>query len=167
MACILTDAHRYNNGEKRPKIPKEPMCVPVKLHKKQVRKWSVLLVLLIAAPIAFVFYLSGIENETERSDKTALFGAVSAAVFTCAMVGLQENQEKVYAKLRNPMRNPQGYTYQGRVLSPADPHYQLHLHYYNMNGTWELPDEVERSGFMGQGGFSGFGANGAGSFFGG
>jgi hypothetical protein len=54
-------------------------------------------------------------------------------------------EEKLYAQLQDPRYNPQGCQYQGRILSTNEPHYRLHLDYYNTHGTWTLPDELEHS----------------------
>ena len=54
-------------------------------------------------------------------------------------------EQKLYNGLQDPMKNPRGWQYQGRLLDEQEAHYQLHLNYYRLHNTWVLPDELEYS----------------------
>ena len=157
MACILIDAHIYSQYEIKSKQPLEPVCLPLEVRKKHVLKWFVLFALLMIPSMYLYSYLLDFTryDEALNTAVSVLGIIVPASAFSIMYAAFKSSRKRMFAKLQSPAHNPLGYKYQGRVLSPADPHYQLHLHYYNMTGTWELPDEVERSGFMGQGGSNG------------
>ncbi|MBQ7501560.1 hypothetical protein IJT93_02430 [bacterium] len=137
MACKLIDVHHYGRYEKRPKIPKDPMCLPVDIHKKLRLKVFALIAVMFG--ILLVYLLLG----GSEKDFTLFDVLVTLAVFGGGVYCIVKVQEKVYARLQDSIYNPKGCKYQGRILSTNDPHYQLHLNYYNTHGSWELPDELE------------------------
>lgn len=156
MACKIIDVHHYGRYEKRPRIPKDPMCLPVDVHKKLVIRIIAVIVLMFGILLAYIF-LSGSEGKESggsaspasqsqrRSERDFSFfdALVTMGLFGGAVFYIVKAQEKVYTRLQDPMHNPRGCKYQGRILSTNDAHYRLHLDYYNAHGTWTLPDGLE------------------------
>lgn len=46
-----------------------------------------------------------------------------------------------YQKMQDPALNPKGCAWQGKVLDKEDPHYLLHVKYYQKHNTWQMPDD--------------------------
>ncbi|MCR4783854.1 MAG: hypothetical protein K6A35_04975 [bacterium] len=142
MACKLIDVHHYGRYARRPKIPRDPLCLPLKAHEENVRRKIVAIAAMFAFLFAFAVFCGGTLKESGLSWVDAV---VTVAVAGGTVYYIANIEEKLYAKLQDPRYNPQGCQYQGRILSTNEPHYRLHLDYYNTYGTWTLPDELEHS----------------------
>ena len=128
MACVLIDAHIYSQYEIKPKLPREPMCLPVEVHKKHVLKWFVLFFLLMAPSVLLYSHLLDFSRYDEAMNIAVSFLGfiIPVALFSVMYACFKSSRKRMFAKLQSPMHNPQGYKYQGRVLSQNDAHYQLH-----------------------------------------
>ncbi|MBQ7501561.1 hypothetical protein IJT93_02435 [bacterium] len=140
MPCKIIDVHSYGKCEIKPKFPKEPMCLPVEVHKKLILKKIALIASIYVILPAYFFIGSGrlTVNEFTVTDILVTVAVIGAVIYSVIKV-----QKNTYARLQDPMHNPRGCRYQGRVLSEDDAHYQLHLDYYKTHGTWTLPDGFE------------------------
>ena len=52
-------------------------------------------------------------------------------------------RKRAYRKAQDSEINPNGYTYQGKILEKENPHYLLHLAQYQKYKTWILPEDKE------------------------
>lgn len=137
MACILIDNRSCGRYEKRTEIPREPMCVPVKVRRALILKKLAVFAVILIVLIYFTPF-----TEKGSLPNSAVFIWLAAA----CIGGLAFNRIEVSAcsRLRDPLLNHQKYKYQGRILSSEEPHYLLHLNYYRAYKTWTLPDETEQ-----------------------
>lgn len=168
MACRLIDARHYGRCQKKPELPKEPLCLPVKAYSKLVLIKAAVLIVMAAVVMSGFLYLVRLEKaaqsaqadsaspparqrQTDRNGPTPsqcaltllLYGAaVFGAVYASSVI-----EKRTYAAMRDPAQNPRGCKYQGRILSADDPHYLLHLKYYKAHNTWVLPDEIEHGDY--------------------
>jgi len=161
VACRLIDDHKYTRREKRAEIPKEPLCMSAEEYKAMnIKIAAVIVIMLIAAvPVLIMtadqckgspFQKESAERMTYRVYTDKLPISLPLIASWAALIGIpyfiaKKIKIAAYANLQNPMKNPRGFKYQGRLLKKQDPHYLLHLSYYQTNGTWVLPDEIEHS----------------------
>ena len=168
MACRLIDSYSYGRHDKKPEIPREPMCIPAKLFTRLIITKLVILAICIAVLIPVTKRLenppaasqaSG-QAQTEAapqkaSEKKRAFPTVFLwiVVFGAAGAVISIIEQKLYNGLRDPMKNPRGWRHQGRLLDEQEAHYRLHLSYYRLHKTWVLPDELEYSADDGAAGY--------------
>lgn len=164
MACRLIDALHYGRCQKKPEIPREPLCLPARVYSKLLRIKAAVLIVMAAVVMSGFLYLVHLEKaaqsaeadsaspparqrQTDRNGPSPSQCALNLLLYGAAVFGavysISVIEKKTYAAMQDPARNPRGCKYQGRVLSTDDPHYLLHLNYYKTHNTWILPDEIE------------------------
>ena len=161
MACRLIDVYSYQHKQTRPEIPKKPLCLPEKLYIRLLLIKTAVTLCILAAALGIFFnsyriydlYDVGDPRSPAAAQRSPVQG-IAKVVICMALYGaaiyaikfsLKTIDAKTYARLQNPVHNPQGCRYQGKVLPISAPHYQLHLKYYKAFKTWTLPDDIEHS----------------------
>ena len=157
MACRLIDRHQYRYRDKKPELPRDPMCVPVKLHRRLLCIKAAIITVCVLLLIPATIYLENLSsayfgNETPlkgtaRTAKHMPTAFVWIAGIVFAELSIAAIEKKSYANLQDHMKNPRRCKYQGRTLSKNDPHYQLHLNWYKLHKSWILPDGMEESAY--------------------
>ena len=156
MACELIDVHKYAPWEKRPEIPKEPVCVPyVPLELKKTSSLladlNIILFLVIygiVLPIIATRFLP--LSKTYRYDMKAMgIFAVGSCIVIFIHWGIYKlTKYYLNTKITDPCMKMTDEPYQRYILNKDDPHFLKHLEHYKEHGTWILP----REGYLNSGG---------------
>ncbi|MBQ7501559.1 hypothetical protein IJT93_02425 [bacterium] len=160
MACTLIDVHKYGKDEKETEIPQEPVCLPDDIQIRITLKIIAVMLIMFALMMALLYFngrlreesgggpaASAAQSEEGGENNFSFFDIIiPVGVFGASVFLIRNVQENAFNRLQNPIYNPKGCKYQGRILSKTEDHYRLHLDYYNAHGTWTLPDELERGG---------------------
>ncbi|MBQ7501198.1 hypothetical protein IJT93_00585 [bacterium] len=160
MACTITEDYNYARFQHRPEIPKEPICLPEDAAKRLA--WQKGIVYFVFVVLAIVFSLHFDKQPSCQAD--SIYGAKAVAhqqsgrrrspanpvvwiiAIACTYMTIHVIKRITYAQVQNPVTNPKGCRYQGRVLFTLDPHMKLHIEYYKLYKSWTLPDHVIEAG---------------------
>lgn len=159
MGCTITEDYNYLRFEHRPEIPKEPICLPEDAAKRLAWQKAAVYAVFIALAIVFSLHFdqpAGCAGDDIYGTKAAAHrqsrgrSPANPFVWMIAIAGtyltIHVIKRITYAQVRNPLTNPKGCRYQGRVLSSLDPHMKLHIEYYKLYKSWTLPDHVLEAG---------------------
>lgn len=146
MSCTITDEYNYGKNEKRPEIPRKPFCRPTEIKNKM----DTFLIgpLIFTGFITVLCYLfsggkSHLHDTSLFMDIARTISHIGFILIILMMLIRYIKNKMIDKKLQNQSSNPLGYTYQGRKLDQDEPHFQLHLAYYQKFHTWELPDHIQ------------------------
>ena len=139
---LKTGNYEYTDIDQESGLKKRMTCRPIYIAENHEKiKFSILTIGLLACVFDAAVGCSGGFGYSDTLAFIFYLMIIPTGVILCLT---QHYMYKLIDKqLQNPECNPEGYKYQGRMLTKDDPHYQLHLAYYKRFQRCELSDNIK------------------------